>query len=233
MAYKTVRFSPAPVKAVPGVTRPLTQTEAWSLYHFESHARQCRACFDPLDVHRRGEKLCHTGQGLGHDVSYHVYYRDGLIYSTHPEDGKLVHVEIPTTYGQLRSLLKAMNRGLTCTRASAPVLSYERNPSIRTPRYALHERATYIVEPAASTRKPRSSLDSKPRYYPTITTKDLGLDSKDLDDEINALPVQSLSLKDRRGTLYARDMQRKQASYMVEIREPPTERRRRASAIYA
>ena len=33
------------------ITRPLTPAEAWSLYHFERHARECSTCHDPLGVH--------------------------------------------------------------------------------------------------------------------------------------------------------------------------------------
>lgn len=205
---KAVRFAPSSGNAY---SRPLSSVEAWSLYHFENHARHCASCFNPLEVTQRGGQLCDVGHGLAQDVAYHVYHREGEFYSTAKDyKSKLVRIEIPPGYNQLRSLLKSMDRALRSHRISSNIISYDRNYPIAPRRFdSQSERENVIIEPASSysTSHHRQSKH-KPIRYSTVVLND--------DDDYS---VKSPSSQ-RRGTLYDDDMKRKKENYRVEIREP-------------
>lgn len=223
---KAVRFAPTSDNRL---SRPLTSTEAWSLYYFENHARQCSACIQPLEVYRRGDCLCETGHGLAQDVACHVYYRDGEIYSNkRDEDAKVVRVEIPHGYVQLRSLLKAMDHRIRRSRhRTVPILSYDRSYPVSARRYSStndgdNKPTNVIIEPAISNRpRHRSSKHSSVRYSTVEVDHD---DIERVSGVKGSAPSTSTttttSSSSRRGSLYEKDMQRRQKDYHVEIREP-------------
>lgn len=217
---KAVRFSPTLDLA----SRPLTTTEAWSLYHFENHARQCPQCYQPAEVYRRGETLCDAGRGLAHDVAYHVFHKDGDVYSTKKDDSKLVRVEIPHDYKQLRSLLKAMDRGIR-THRTVPIVSYDRSYPIPARRSyePSGEPETVIIEPASSTDYQSRRRSKKSAGYATVVINE---DVTATTPVRSALPSAAVPKKDqqRRGSLYE---PRKEKKYRVEIREPSERKERR------
>ncbi|CZT22937.1 uncharacterized protein RCC_08645 [Ramularia collo-cygni] len=213
---KAVRFAPSSGNAI---SRPLTTIEAWSLYHFENHARHCASCYNPLQVVQRGGQLCDIGHGLAQDVAYHVYHREGEFYSTSKDDAKLVRIEIPPGYTQLRSLLKSMDRALRSHRisTSSPIISYDRTYPVAPRRFDdRSERESVFVEPASSSSHSKSSHHRKSKHkssrYSTVALNDD-------DDDGYAVKSPSSPIQ-RRGTLYEQDMQRKKENYRVEIREP-------------
>lgn len=103
-------------------------TEAWSLYHFEQHARACRDCYDPYEVLRAGRCLCRAGHFLAHDVTSHVCYHDGDIYSTTTEQHRLIRAEVPVTYQHLRGLLRSLARFVPEDSRSPVITSEHRMP---------------------------------------------------------------------------------------------------------
>lgn len=106
-------------------SRPLTSVEAWSLYHFEIHARECKECYGPLEVHQRGKRLCDAGDALARDVVRYIYYRNGEIYSKTSNDHKLVRVELRPNYTQTCGLLRAVDRATRSAVRSAPIISFD------------------------------------------------------------------------------------------------------------
>lgn len=218
---KAVRFAPF-AKAEP---RELTQGEAWSLYHFESHARRCRYCYNPLDVATEGRKLCDQGFDLAQDVAEHVYRADGVVYSRKKDNYKLVEVELPSDYSQVRQLLRWHERLSKSSRRKAPVIDYESsypatsrraNPDIDELVEKLDE---VVIEPAQTEMKSRRKSRQKSTKYKTVV----------VEEAVPAPTTRRSTLSDgRRGSLYWEDMQReRRAAYNVEIREPErTERRR-------
>lgn len=213
---KAVRFAPTSAN---GSSRPLTSTEAWSLYHFEMHARSCSQCFDPLTVYKRGNSLCQVGLGLAQDVACHVYHREGDVYSTKKDDSKLVRVEVQHDYDQVRLLLRAMERRLRSHRMSTvPLVSYDRSYPVA-PRRFYREAEDVYIEPSNSERLHRRTSKHKPVRYSTVVLND------DVED-VSIKSTPSLPTKERRGTLYEKDMQRKKENYLVEIREPRQPERR-------
>ncbi|TKA73739.1 hypothetical protein B0A55_05456 [Friedmanniomyces simplex] len=210
---KAVRFAPS-TKAEP---RALLPIEAWSLYHFETHCRQCNECYGPSE----GRRLCPTGHGLAQDVAEHVYRLDGNVYSRKKDNHKLVQVEISPDYTQVAQLLKSTERPSRTSHRAAPVISYDRTypvPARRTTpeeNYDYEEGTRVTMEPARSKTQSRSKHKST-RYKTVIVEED--------DAPAARTPVS----KERRGSLYYDDMarQRKEA-YEVEIRQPDRKERRR------
>ena len=227
---KAVRFAPTSSGLVSGISRPLTPTEAWSLYHFETHAQSCSTCNNPLGVHLKRGRLCDNGHALAQDVAYHVYYYAGDVYSTKEDNHKQVRVELPLGYDQLRGLLKSMDHHIRSSNRTVPIISYDANypvsarrrapsPELRPrPRYE-DERTEVIIEPA-NTERDRTSRGhrSKPRAkgYATVVVQD------DIDSEPDLSRQPSKTSKERRGSLYEADRQRQrqEKEYLVEIREP-------------
>ncbi|KXT15794.1 hypothetical protein AC579_6258 [Pseudocercospora musae] len=214
---KTVRFAPPSNN---GSSRPLTSIEAWSLYHFEIHARQCRDCLGPYDVYRRGRSLCEVGHGLASDVACHVYYKNGDVYSCSTGDSELVRVEIPHGYEQTRQLLKAFDRELRSHRRSTPLVhSYDRSYPVSARRYYQDGGEENVLTEIASSKPERQSSDRKSRHKPLrYSTVVLQKDDTEL--------VSGPKTSERRGTLYEKDAQRKKQDYRVDIREPERRRRR-------
>ena len=117
---KAVRFTPL----VTCVSRPCTPTEAWSLYHFEVHARKCPECYDPLGIYLRGGSLCDVGHALAQDVALHFYQKAGEVYSHEKDQHKHVRVELPPGYDQVRGLLKGMDRAIRSGSRTVPVFRF-------------------------------------------------------------------------------------------------------------
>ena len=227
---KAVRFAPSSSDVVTGVSRQLTPPEAWSLYYFESHARQCHECQDPLRVHLKGGRLCDTGHALAQDVAIHVYHHAGEVYSREKDDHKLVRVELPPGYDQVRGLLKSMDRYIRSSNRTRPIISYDSNYPVSARRRSSPERprtrdepASVIVEPTSSQRPQRTKSTkskTKPSGYKTVVQDDVQPEPE---------PLRRPTRDQRRGSLYEDDLkrERKDKGYRVEIREPERERERR------
>ena len=137
---KTVGFPPAPVTSV---SRELSNYELWPLYHFERHARSCSACQDAYEVHRSGSHLCQAGHALAQDVAGLIYSRgDGTKVYAAGDSDQLVRIEIPRGYGNVRSLLRAMERSLR-HRRQTPIVSMDKN--------------YYVAPRMVASSKPKSS----------------------------------------------------------------------------
>lgn len=221
-SQKKARFASAPIE---GVSRPLSTTEAWSLWHFETHARQCNDCYRPLDVAREGRRLCDTGHALAQDVAEHVYHKAGEIYSKKTDDHKLVRVELPPNYDQTRELLQAIDRALRKNLRTTPIISYDTNYPVSRRRSPSAERRsrcrddpkeTVYIEPGNTERdrRPQRRSTHKGRRYEKVV----------VDDNVESDMTREKKPDSRRGSLYDTDIQRlkKDKGYLVEIREPET-----------
>lgn len=125
---KAVAF-PLGSSPVTSVSRPLSNAERWTLYHFESHARLCETCLDPYEVHRADSRLCLAGHKLGQDVASVLYskHRARDVYDASTRASrKPVKVELPHDYEEVRSLLRAMERSLR-HQEQRPIISFDRN----------------------------------------------------------------------------------------------------------
>lgn len=227
---KVVRFATLE-KAQP---RSLTDTEKWSLWHFENHAYECPDCRDSLAEHRQSLRLCGTGHSLAQDVTQHVYRRDGVVYSAKKDNHKLVRVEIPRDYYHVAQLLKVVDRASRSASRPVPIVSpvitYDRTYAVRRPVTQpdtddyLDSRREVILEPATSlpSRHHKSKHQSKypsKRYAPVV---EVNVYDADVDVEVKA---PSPAREERRGSLYYDDMQRqRKEAYRVEIREPDRSR---------
>lgn len=203
-------------------SRELTSPEAWSLYHFECHARGCPACYEPLGVYLKGAQLCDAGHALAQDVAIHVYYKAGEIYSQ--DTYKLVRVELPPGYDQVRGLLKGMDHRLRQT-SQPPMISYDRSYPVsprqpsRRPEY--EERNEVIIEPADSRPSKGSGRKSKHKSSKHKTT--VIQDTKpEVEPELST--SQESKPRERRGSLYVSDQARRERKYNTETREPQWER---------
>lgn len=204
------RFNP-----VDGVSRPVSDSEHWALYNFEMHARGCGSCSRPYYVHRSGQRLCDAGHRLAQEVATFVYNLEGIPYSTHKEEGRLVRVEIPHGYSQIKGLLKAMERSLRHRRQQDPFVSMD---------------GTYYVAPRPVERTWKGVKVEQPRKpekaSSTAATVDYPIRERKATVDVS-----------KRGSLYQADIveqRRAYKSYNVEIREPPRRDReeRRSSGYY-
>jgi hypothetical protein len=142
---KQVRF--APRSTVEPVSRPLIPQEAWSLYHFETHARACHSCgymYGPL---------CDKGHKLSQEVQVLIRLQGGEPCSTQPDsEGKWVRVEILHGYDRSKAMLGI---GRKRERNHAPIISYEgesRSTRQRQPRNIVS------IEPARRHRPDRDEV---------------------------------------------------------------------------
>nr|POF17900.1 hypothetical protein CFP56_13312 [Quercus suber] len=217
---KAVRFAEA--ASVRQVPRRLSTVESWSCYHFETHARTCAQCYNPLDVHRRGDRLCALGQDLAQDVAEHFYYQDGQVYSTQHDHQKHLHVELDEGHEQVQQLLRSKARARRSTHRTVPIISYEPADDVRPPPRVADD---VYLEPGTSRRKSghRSSryntIVEQPRHHSTDAHED---------ERAHAPAPTSSSTNERRGSLYVHDLHRqRREAYKVEIRKPADEERRR------
>lgn len=91
---------------------------------FAHHASHCAQCANPYEVHRSGSTLCARGHRKALDVAQYVYNKSGQAYSLVDKDSsggtQQVRIEIPAGCEAVRSLLKAMERGLRLGMAEQP-----------------------------------------------------------------------------------------------------------------
>jgi hypothetical protein len=215
------------------ISRPVSPAESWAAYDFEMHARKCAFCHDPYEVHRTHGQLCDVGHRLAQDVAHFIYNgADGLTYSQFEEDHKLVRVEIPASYGEVRGLLKAIERSLR-HRSRTPFVSQDR---------------TYYVAARVVAPQPQRTKSIKVEQAPKIKSKprprsgeivDWPAAPKVVAPAPKAAPVTEInsSLNAKRGSLYEQDLaaeRRNAQRYTVEVREPSTSdiRNHRLSGYY-
>ncbi|PVI02816.1 hypothetical protein DM02DRAFT_640980 [Periconia macrospinosa] len=185
------------------VSRPVTTAESWAAYDFELHAQKCAYCHDPYEVHRNHESLCERGEKLAQEVAAFLYNQAGETYSTTEEDNKLVRVEIPSGYVQVRGLLKAIERSLR-RRSRSPFISMDKNYYVAA-RVPTRSRSVKIEQPSKGKSRPRSGeiVD-----WPGEETRG---------NKAISAP------HSKRGSLYDQDLatQRRNATrYHIEVREP-------------
>ncbi|KAF2870277.1 hypothetical protein BDV95DRAFT_608276 [Massariosphaeria phaeospora] len=202
---RVVGFLRDPVSAV---SRPVNRAESWVTHDFEMHARNCVYCHDPYEVHRAREQLCDVGHRLAQDVARYIYNRpDGETYSTMEEDYKLVRVEVPAGYEEVRGLLKAIERSIRY-RSRTPFVSMDRTYHVAARVPAVQRKPSVKVEQSAKSKpKPR------PRCGEIV---DWAASPQEVVTEVN-------SSVNKRGSLYEQDQatQRRNAkNYRVEVREP-------------
>ena len=234
---KAVRFAPSKSGVVTGVSRELNPTEAWSLYHFECHAKACSTCRDPFQTYVKRGQLCETGHALAQDVALHVHYTAGEIYSTAKDKQKLVRVELEPGYDQVRSLLKGLDHRLR----SKPTITYDRSQPSTSRRTTTTQqeldpsqgRKEVIIEPGDSRKDKSSGRKSRQKStrYKTTVVQEPDSDPEPSSSKEPAKP------RERRGSLYYSDQQRNKKKYHVEERAPQWERNdkeeRRKGGYYA
>jgi len=194
------------------ISRPVNTAESWAAYDFEMHARNCVYCHNPYEVHRDHRQLCDVGHRLAQGVAHFIYNGvDGMTYSQFEEDHKLVRVEMPPSYGEVRGLLKAIERSVR-HRSRVPFVSQDR---------------TYYVAPrgVAPQRTKSVKLDQAPK----IKSKPRPRSGEIVDWPSSPKPkaplaeISSSISNAKRGSLYEQDlaMERRNAQkYAVEVREP-------------
>lgn len=196
---------------VSAVSRPVNTEESWAAHHFETHAQKCAYCRNPYEVHRNHEQLCEIGHRLAQDVASFLYQRaDGKTYSTVEEDNKLVQIEVPAAYAQVRSLLKAIERSLR-HRTRAPFVSMDR---------------TYYVAARMPVRSHSVKVDQEIRHKPRPRSDEI-VDWPSPKAQKVTLTVDGAASK--RGSLYEQDREiqrRNEKNYRVEVREPSSRDRR-------
>jgi len=192
-------------------SRPVNAAESWALYYFEQHARSCAFCKNPYEVHRNHEQLCDQGHRLAQDVAYYIYNdTNGHTCSMFDENHKLVRIELPAGYDQVRGLLRAIARSLR-HRSRTPFVSMDRTYYVaaRIP----HRSQSVKVEHSKSKRRPRTGeIVDWPEH-------DITKSKHTVLTEVNN------SLDRKRGSIYEQDLadQRRNAKkYSVEVREPST-----------
>jgi hypothetical protein len=196
---KQVRFAPRSTELA---SRPLTPQEAWSLYHFETHARSCRSC--------TSRSLCDTGYALSQDVRVLVCQHGGEICSTRPDsEGKWVRVEIPHGYDRAKTMLGIQRKR---EKKHAPIVSHETDPR-PTPKREPRRDSVY-VEPARTHRDDEKRSRHRSERYETIEVTPASTSRYEAGEPIR-LPERT-----KRGSLYESDMQRPRKEYRIEERTP-------------
>jgi hypothetical protein len=209
---KQVRFAHPSTELA---SRPLTPQEAWSLYHYETHARACPSC--------DGRSFCDVGYSLSQDVRVHVWKHDNLLCSTRPDsDGRWVRVEIPHGYGWTKAMLGVERTRSTeklkpkkSTTKSSPVVSYDPEPrparkSAEPVRSSSRDRNNAYVEPARTPKDGEKRNRHRSERYEVVEV---------VPKYEKGGPVGSPE-RVKRGSLYESDMRRPRREYRVEERVP-------------
>ena len=204
---KQVRFAHPSTELA---SRPLTPQEAWSLYHFETHARACRSC--------DSRALCDEGYSLSQDVRVHVWKHDKQLCSTRPDsEGRWVRVEIPHGYGCTKAMLgverKRSDKSKKSATKSAPVVSYdsEPRPARKTePRSTSRDNKNAYVEPARTPKDGDKRARHRPERYEVVEV------APRYEKGGPVRPSESL----KKGSLYESDMRRPRREYRIEERVP-------------
>ncbi|MCJ1477768.1 hypothetical protein MMC13_006441 [Lambiella insularis] len=190
--------------AAPAYSRLPRDDEAYVMKAFARHASHCSTCTNPYQVHLRGGTLCPKGHQRALDVAQYVYNKGGQAYSVVDREGhQRVQIEIPVGCDSVRSLLRAMERGLRIMRG-APSVSYDRSYYVA-PRPAVIQR-----EPSSSSyrKKPRLETAEPPAWA------------------VKGGRAESVSYGGR-GSLYDADMRERQryykptVYYRVSTQQPP------------
>ncbi|KAF2713848.1 hypothetical protein K504DRAFT_498646 [Pleomassaria siparia CBS 279.74] len=209
---RSVGFMKDPVS---GLSRPVNSAESWAAYNFEMHARKCAYCHNPYEVHRAHDQLCDVGHRLAQDVAHFIYNQaNGMTYSTVEEDHKLVRVEIPASYDEVRGLLKAIERSLRY-RSRTPFVSQDRTYHVAA-RIAVPQKSRSVK--VDQTTKPKS----RPRSGEIVDWPSTPKVSSKPKATVPLAEINS-SLNTKRGSLYESDVaaeRRNAQRYSVEVREP-------------
>ncbi|KAK3214644.1 hypothetical protein GRF29_19g841461 [Pseudopithomyces chartarum] len=205
---RNVGFMRDPVSAV---SRPVNVEESWAVHHFETHAHNCVYCHNPYEVHRDHEQLCDVGHRLAQEVASFLYqHTDGKTYSTAEEDNKLVQIEVPPAYVQVRGLLKAIERSLR-HRSRTPFVSMDRTYYVAA-RMPVRSSSVKVKleQDIGHKHKPRPRSGEIVEWPSPSSTK-------------AKVAVQVETNSSKRGSLYEQDIadQRRNAkNYRIEVREP-------------
>ena len=128
--------------------------EAYVMKAFAHHASHCPSCANPYEVHRSGGTLCPKGHQRALDVAQYVYNKGGKAYSLVDREGsQRVQIEIPPNCEAVRSLLRAMERGLRIMKR-APTVSYDRTYYVAPRPVTIYREPSYSREPRLETAEP-------------------------------------------------------------------------------
>ncbi|KAL8867712.1 MAG: hypothetical protein Q9174_005483, partial [Haloplaca sp. 1 TL-2023] len=163
---RQVGFAP-----IPAYSRLPRDDELYVMKAFARHAGHCQSCARPYEVHRNGGTLCSKGHQRALDVAQYIYNKGGQCFSLLDRDGNnRVQVEIPANCEAVRSLLKAMERGLRLRR-KVQKTSYDRTYDIPPRRHA-HDsddssspsrELRYIRTPSLETAEPPPRVQQQRR----------------------------------------------------------------------
>ncbi|KAI4181162.1 MAG: hypothetical protein L6R41_006787 [Letrouitia leprolyta] len=169
---RQVDFAP-----IPAYSRLPRDDELYVMKAFARHASHCSTCARPYEVHRNGGTLCSKGHQRALDVAQYIYFKGGQSFSAVDRDGNnRVQVEIPANCETVRSLLKAMERGLRLRRKVQPVSfdetypipprklpsDYHDSSSLREPRY-IRKPSLETAEPPPRVQQHRREKSSSGR----------------------------------------------------------------------
>ena len=190
-AVRQVDFAP-----IPAYSRLPRDDELYVMKAFARHAGHCSTCANPYEVHCNGGTLCSKGHQRALDVAQYIYNKGGQSFSLIDHDGNnCVQVEIPASCEAVRSLLKAMERGLRLRRKVQPT-SYDRTypiapRKISTSDYTPLREPRYIRKPCLETAEPPPRVQEHRRKKSSSHTSTSG-----------------------RGSLYEDDLRERQRRYM-------------------
>ncbi|ETN39904.1 uncharacterized protein HMPREF1541_06130 [Cyphellophora europaea CBS 101466] len=119
-------------------SRRLREDERAVCNSWSKHAAKCSHCRYPVDVWRKGGKLCDRGRMYAIDVAQYIYSKGGRPYSVIDKAayGQRNEIEMPTEYAAVRELVRAFDKGLTLASKSKPVISQDRDYYVQSRDYA-------------------------------------------------------------------------------------------------
>lgn len=145
-SFRRVSFSEKPE-----YSRLPRDDESYVMHAFSRHASRCNSCHDPFQVYKTGGTLCPKGHQRALDVAQYVYSKGGLAFSSiDRERNQRTQIEIPAGCEPVRSLLKAMDRGLRVMKR-APSTSYDKT-------YYVPARPVTEIRPRAQRRPSTKEL---------------------------------------------------------------------------
>ena len=188
---RQVGFAPTPA-----YSRLPRDDELYVMRAFARHASHCPACAQPYEVHRQGGTLCSKGHQRALDVAQYIYSKGGQSFSAIDGDGNnRVHVEIPANCEAVRSLLKAMERGLRLRREVQPSSFDE----------------TYPIPPRKLPSDYPSQTSREPRYTPKTRL-----------DTVEPISPRRQHRREKshsgRGSLYEEDQRERERRYQERMR---------------
>jgi hypothetical protein len=196
---KQVHFAPRSTRLASSelASRPLTPQEAWSLYHFETHARACRLC--------TGRSLCDLGNSLSQDIQVLVCQYGGEACSTRLDsEGRRVRVEIPHGYSRAESMLGIeRKREMKQSPHETDFVSAHKRES---------RRGSAYIEPARTRDDDKRSRHRSDLYEVKVAPAST---SRYEAGEPIRLPERY-----KRGSLYESNMRRPRKEYIIEERTP-------------